>query len=83
MINDHPNVLPLALAQAGKKYQVCEINAGKRLNARLIAIGILPNSEIQIINNASFGSDGIIVKVGSSRFSMGKGMALKIMVKEI
>ncbi|MGD9638308.1 MAG: ferrous iron transport protein A [Alphaproteobacteria bacterium] len=80
--NNNINV-PLALATARKKYEVIEILAGQKLNSLLLGVGIIPGVEIELIQNSSYLKDGIIVKVGRSRFAMGKGMALKIMVKEV
>ena len=69
---------PLSTIQSGKTVKLLSIEAGRGLNSRLTAMGLLPNVEITVINNGHPGP--FVITVRGSRMMLGRGMADKIMV---
>lgn len=57
------------------------IDAGRSLQGRLLAMGLIPNKKIRIINSAS--NSPVIIKVKDSTITLGYGMASKIIVEKI
>ena len=69
---------PLSTIQSGKTVKLLSIEAGRGLNSRLTAMGLLPNVEITVVNNGHPGP--FVVSVRGSKMMLGRGMADKIMV---
>ena len=69
---------PLSTIQSGKTVKLLSIEAGRGLNSRLTAMGLLPNVEITVINNGHPGP--FVISVRGSKMMLGRGMADKIMV---
>jgi len=74
-------VLTLADTVPGKKYRILRINGGRRLNSRLFAMGLVPNETFYVSNESRGGPVRISIK--GSIFAIGKGMANKIVVREM
>lgn len=74
----HKDVRPLSAVRSGERVRLAGIEAGRSLNSRLIAMGLVPNAEITVISNNHPGPFVIMVK--SSKLVLGRGMAQKIMV---
>jgi Fe2+ transport system protein FeoA len=55
------------------------IQAGRRLQARLAAMGLVPGVEVEVIHNRVHGP--FIIAVKGSRIVLGRGMANKILVE--
>jgi len=72
------DVKPLSTIRSGEKVRLAGIEAGRSLNSRLIAMGLVPNVEITVVSNNHPGPFVIMVK--SSKVVLGRGMAQKIMV---
>jgi ferrous iron transport protein A len=66
------------MIQSGKTVKLVCVEAGRGLNSRLAAMGLLPNVEITVINNGHPGP--FVISVKGSRMMLGRGMADKIMV---
>ncbi len=66
------------MVKAGEKVRLVSVNAGQGLNKRLASMGLVPDVEITVVNNAHPGPFVIIVK--DSKMMLGRGMAHKIMV---
>ncbi len=70
---------PLISVKSGETVQVASIDAGKNMNGRLAAMGLLPNTALKVVSNGHPGPFVIIVR--NTRMMLGKGMAQKIMVR--
>lgn len=70
--------LPLQMAPVGKDLQVTGIAAGRGLARRLAELGFNEHSIVRVIK--SLGHGPLIVQLNNSRFALGRGMAMKIMV---
>ncbi len=73
--------LTLAGTVPGKKYRILRINGGRRLNSRLFAMGLVPNETFYVSNESRGGPVRISIK--GSVFAIGRGMANRIVVREI
>lgn len=71
--------MPLTLVNEGKTAVLRDIEGGRQLKGRLAALGLLPGTELEVIQNS--GSGPFVVSVRGSRIVIGRGMAAKITVE--
>ena len=69
---------PLSKVQAGEMVKLVGIEAGRGLNSRLTAMGLVPNVEMVVVRNGHPGP--FVINVKGSKVMLGRGMAQKIMV---
>ena len=74
------NIIPLTIIKSGTKVTVHSINGGKKLNCRLLSMGISPGAELTVIANDLNGA--VLVGIGPARLALGRGMSMKIMVSD-
>jgi len=70
--------MPLSMVRTGETVKLASINAGQGLNMRLASMGLVPDVEITVVNNAHPGP--FVISVKDSKMMLGRGMAHKIMV---
>ncbi|HOI15604.1 MAG: FeoA domain protein [Syntrophaceae bacterium PtaU1.Bin231] len=70
--------MPLSIVEPGKRVRILSVSAGRDLSERLASLGIVPGTEIEVLQNVSRGP--FIVSVKGSRIMMGRGMACRIFV---
>ena len=70
--------MPLALVENGRYVRFLAVKAGRELQARLAAMGLVPGVEIEVIQNVMHGP--FIIAVKGSRVMLGYGIAQKIVV---
>jgi Fe2+ transport system protein FeoA len=75
---ERKSIKPLSKIRSGEKVRLAGIEAGRGLNSRLAAMGLVPSAEIIVVSNGHPGPFVIIVK--GSKIMLGRGMAHKIMV---
>lgn len=68
----------LSDVQAGETVRLARIEAGRGLNSRLAAMGLVADVEIKVVNNSHPGP--FVISVKDSKMMLGRGMAQKIMV---
>ena len=68
----------LSKVQAGEKVRIVNVAAGGGFRSKLIAMGLLPNSEITMVSNGQTGP--IVISVKNSKVMLGRGVAEKITV---
>lgn len=71
--------IPLTMVRPGMRVRLIGIDAGRRLGARLAAMGLVPGVDLVVLANPRHGP--FIVMVGESRLVLGRGMAAKMMVQ--
>lgn len=71
-------VKPLSLIKPGKNVRLVSITGGRFLQSRLVSMGLLQGTPIEVVKNR--GDGPIIVSVKGSRLVLGRGMAQKILV---
>lgn len=82
MKNDYvQKAYPLAMASEGETVKIVTVTGGKNLIKRLIAMGMIEETELQIVQRQR--GNGLVVICGETRLALGTGMANKIMVAPI
>ena len=69
----------LASISSGQCVRLIEIEAGRNLQGRLLALGLIRGAEIRIIINE--GQGPLLIGLGRSRMTVSRGIAEKIVVK--
>lgn len=84
-------MIPLGLLTAGEKAEVAEIRLAKPVSSccackkkngccsRVEDLGLRAGKTVEILNNP--GQSAMLVKVDESRIALGRGAAMKIMVR--
>lgn len=80
---------PLGLLSVGEQGEVLAVqecgisrqDEGKRMRCHAGEIGLRPGNVVEMLNNEGRGS--VLVKVDETRIALGRGMAMKIMVRRI
>jgi ferrous iron transport protein A len=72
--------ISLLSLKTNQEAKIVKINGGSEAIKRLSDLGLTPNTKIKILRKAIFGGP-IEVEVRRSRFSLGRGLALKILVE--
>ena len=70
--------IPLEVVQVGRRVRLLALNAGRGLQGRLVAMGLVSGVEIKVLRNSMHGP--ILIEVKGSRIMLGRGMAQKILV---
>ncbi|MHC1625088.1 MAG: FeoA family protein [Methermicoccaceae archaeon] len=70
--------MPLIMVPEGSECTIRGINAGRKLSKRLAEMGFTENTRIQVLQ--SHGGP-LIISLNGSRYTIGRGVAMKIMVE--
>ena len=70
--------IPLEVVKVGRRVRLLALNAGRGLQGRLVAMGLVPGVEIKVLRNSVHGP--FLIEVKGSRIMLGRGMAQKILV---
>jgi Fur family ferric uptake transcriptional regulator len=68
---------PLTDVAVGERVRLVSIGGDRGVGRRLADLGLIPDSEIQLVNNTG----AIIVALGNTRVALGRGVAAKILVR--
>ena len=71
--------MPLSTINEGKSAVLRSIEGGRQMRGRLAALGLLPGTELEVIQNSGRGP--FVVSVRGSRIVIGRGMASRIEVE--
>lgn len=71
--------MPLSTISEGRRAVLKKISGGRQLRGRLAALGLLPGTELEVIQNSGHGP--FVVAVRGSRIVIGRGMASRIEVE--
>jgi len=74
-------VKPLSLIKPGKNVRLVSITGGRFLQSRMMSMGLMQGTLIEVVKNR--GDGPVIVSVKGSRLVLGRGMAQKILVNWI
>jgi ferrous iron transport protein A len=72
-------MVPLGLLQFGDRAEVVEVIPDKHSWARIEDMGFRVGKTVEMLNNEGRGP--LLIKVDESRLALGRGMAMKIMVR--
>ncbi len=71
---------PLTEVEPGTRVRVVDVMAGRGAMAMLREVGIVPGTELEVVKT---GPGPVIVRVGGATFSLGRGLAAKVLVEEV
>jgi len=71
--------MPLSAIAEGTRTILRSIGGGRQMRGRLAALGLLPGTELEVIQNSGRGP--FVVSVRGSRIVIGRGMAARIEVE--
>ncbi|MCS7286569.1 MAG: ferrous iron transport protein A [Anaerolineae bacterium] len=71
---------PLNEVVDGRKAIVKEIRGGRNIVTRMVTLGVIPGTEIEMVRNPKHGP--LIIKVKGSYIALGQVEAAKILVQE-
>ena len=75
-------LLPLGLVREGEKVEIIDfLQKGKGLFGRLKNMGFLAGKIVEIVSNQGRGP--LLLKIDETRIAIGRGMAMKIMVRRL
>ncbi len=80
-LENRVQLIPLNMAKQGEKLIIKEIIGGANSRMRLMTMGLKVNDEIEVIT--SQGNRQLVVAIDNNRYVLGKGLATKILVKNI
>ncbi len=69
--------VPLAMLREGDEGIVVDIIGGKGVISKLLALGIIPGRRIKVLGNRG---GAILISISSSKFVIGRGLAMKVIV---
>ncbi len=72
-------ITDLASIGPGERVRLVEVEAGRNVQGRLLALGLIKGTEISMITNEGCGP--LLIGLGRSRITIGRGMAEKILVR--
>ncbi|MBU0491075.1 MAG: ferrous iron transport protein A [Chloroflexi bacterium] len=75
------NGVSLSAIRNGTSAQIQQIQGGHHFLSRLAALGFTPGARIKVIQN--FGRGPIIVCLRDTRVALGRGEAVKIVVRQV
>ena len=71
--------MPLTMVTEGARAILRSVEGGRQLRGRLAALGLLPGTELEVIQNSGHGP--FVIAVKGSRIVIGRGMADRIAVE--
>jgi ferrous iron transport protein A len=79
----HPNTptMPLTMAAPGQPVQIVSVAAGQRAARRLAEMGLIPGSEIEIMQNQGCGP--LLLAIRDTRLAIERGIAHKLLVQQV
>jgi ferrous iron transport protein A len=70
--------MTLTMVTEGARAVLRSIEGGRQMRGRLAALGLLPGTELEVVQNS--GNGPFVVAVRGSRIVIGRGMAARIEV---
>ncbi len=71
---------PLTEVESGTKVKVVDIVSGRGATTMLREVGIVPGTELEVVKT---GPGPVIVRIGGATFSLGRGLAAKVLVEKV
>ncbi len=73
-------IMSLILADENAEYEVVRIEGGHGSYTKFLEMGLVPGARLKVIYNAK---GPIIIAINGSKYALGKGLASKIIIKEV
>ncbi len=72
-------MVPLVTVPSGKRVRLVGVDAGRRFQAKLAAMGLVSGTELEVVSSLAGGP--LIVEAKGTRLMLGRRMARKILVE--
>jgi|YelNatPaOPRAMG01_1025707.scaffolds.fasta_scaffold01246_23 ferrous iron transport protein A len=72
--------MSLILADENIEYEIVRINGGHGSFSKFLEMGLVPGAKLTVVYNAK---GPIIISINGSKYALGKGLASKIIVREV
>lgn len=72
--------MPLNIIGVGKSAEIDNLTGSENMCKKLMEMGMNKGAVIQIVKNDA---GSLIIRIGESRLVLGRGMAQKVMVREL
>jgi len=69
--------VPLAMLKEGDEGIVVDIIGGRGAISKLLALGIVPGKKVKVLGNRG---GAILISINGSKFVVGRGLAMKVIV---
>lgn len=73
-------LIPLTSVPVGRKVRVMLVEGGRAVRGRLCAMGLTPGTSAEIVANSG---GPLVLAVLGCRVMIGRGMACRVMVREV
>lgn len=82
LVSETTNIFmqPLSDIPKGDKIRLAQINGGRKLSRRLLALGISLGNELEVLHQRS---SGVVVAKEGNRVALGAGVAEKMLVEKL
>lgn len=75
-------MIPLALVESGEKVEIIDfVKKGTSIFNHLRNIGIFAGKIVEVVSNQGHGP--LLLRIDEARIAIGRGMAMKIMVRRL
>jgi ferrous iron transport protein A len=74
-------MVPLVLLSPGEQAEVIRLISGERLFRRLMDMGLRVGKRVEVLSNRGHGP--ILIKIEGLRLAIGRGAAMKILVRRV
>jgi len=72
--------MPLSMSRSGEHVECLHVTGGEGLSRHLAAMGILPGARMTVVSGG--GTPGpVVLKVGATKYMIGRGMAHRVLVR--
>jgi ferrous iron transport protein A len=72
--------MSLIFADKNTEYEIVKIECGHSLYAKLLEMGLVTGTKLRVVYSAK---GPIIISVNGTKYALGKGLASKIIVREV
>lgn len=69
----------LTSIRPGQRVSIAGVSAGRNVQGRLLSMGLVPGAQVSVITNT--GQGPLLIALGDSRLTIGRGLAGKILVR--
>ena len=80
-MNKGTDSMTLSRAEVGKIYMLVSFDGGQHLREKIYSMGLNSGARLKVITNSGRGPVGLEVR--QTRLGIGRGMAMKILVKAV
>lgn len=74
--------MPLSMSRSQEDVECVQVTGGEGLSRHLAAMGILPGARMTVVSGGA-APGPVVVKVGGTKYMIGRGMAHHVLVRPV